>query len=83
MWYETEIPEELVSLIERESKPYDDVVKVAKEIPQVLGMPSWFPALVNKIRKQGKVVRKPDYGDFTSGGDTETVYVLLLVVMPT
>lgn len=57
-------------------KNVDDVVKVAKEIPQVSGMPSWFPALVNKIRKQGKVVRKPDYGDFTSGGDTETVYVL-------
>ena len=54
----------------------DDAVKVAKEIPQVSGMPNWFPALVNKIRTQGKVVKKPDYADFTSGGDTEAVYVL-------
>ena len=29
-------------------KNVDDVVKVAKEIPQVSGMPSWCPALVNK-----------------------------------
>jgi len=54
----------------------DDAVKIVKEIPQVSGMPNWFPALVNKIRTEGKVVRKPDYGDFTSGGDTEAVYVL-------
>jgi hypothetical protein len=47
-----------------------------KAIPLVDGMPMWFPALVNKIRTQGTVVRKPDYADFTSGGDTEIVYVL-------
>ena len=29
MWYETQIPEEIVGLIERESKPYDDIVNVA------------------------------------------------------
>ena len=47
-----------------------------KAIPLVDGMPMWFPALVNKVRTQGTVVRKPDYGDFTSGGDTQAVYVL-------
>ena len=50
--------------------------KGATKIPMVDGMPMWFPSLVNKIRTEGKVVRKPDYADFTSGGDTETVYVL-------
>ena len=48
----------------------------AKTIPIVDGMPMWFPALVNKIRTSGKKVREPDYKDFTSGGDTETIYVL-------
>ena len=48
----------------------------AKAIPVVEGMPNWFPALVNTIRTKGKVVRKPDYKDFTSGGDTEAKYVL-------
>ena len=47
-----------------------------KAIPLVDGMPMWFPSLVNKIRTEGKVVKKPDYADFTSGGDTEIVYVL-------
>tara|TARA_B100001778_G_scaffold76218_1_gene61362 strand:+ start:283 stop:825 length:543 start_codon:yes stop_codon:yes gene_type:complete len=49
MWYETEIPEELVSLIERESKPYDDVVKVATvregEVYETRdAQTSWIPA---------------------------------------
>ena len=48
----------------------------APVIQQVPGMPSWFPALVTKIKTQGTKTRGPDYGDFTSGGDTEAVYVL-------
>ena len=54
----------------------DDAVKIAKEIPQVSGMPNWFPALVSRIKTQGTKTKGPDYGDFTSGGDTEAVYVL-------
>tara|TARA_R110002051_G_scaffold211658_2_gene276929 strand:+ start:434 stop:1285 length:852 start_codon:yes stop_codon:yes gene_type:complete len=57
-------------------KSIDDVTKAVSKIPPVSGMPSWFPALVHKIRIQGKVVKKPDYADFTSGGNTETIYVL-------
>ena len=48
----------------------------APVIQQVPGMPNWFPALVTKIKTQGTKTRGPDYGDFTSGGDTEAVYVL-------
>jgi hypothetical protein len=48
----------------------------APVIQQVPGMPSWFPALVTKIKTQGTKTKGPDYGDFTSGGDTEAVYVL-------
>ena len=48
----------------------------APVIQQVPGMPNWFPALVTKIKTQGTKTRTPDYADFTSGGDTEAVYVL-------
>lgn len=48
----------------------------APVIQQVPGMPNWFPALVTKIRTQGTKTREPSYADFTSGGDTEAVYVL-------
>ena len=48
----------------------------APVIQQVPGMPSWFPALVTKIKTQGTKTREPSYGDFTSGGNTETIYVL-------
>lgn len=57
-------------------KGADDAVKIAKAIPQVSGMPNWFPALVSRIKTQGTKTKGPDYGDFTSGGDTEAVYVL-------
>ena len=39
-------------------------------------MPDWFPFLVDKIRRKGKIVREPDYKDFTSGGDTTIRYKL-------
>ena len=47
--------------------------QTATKIEKVAGMPDWFPMLVNKIRKMGKVTREPDYKDFTSGGDLDRV----------
>ena len=49
VWFETQIPEEFVSLIEKESKPYDDIVKVATvregEIFETRdAQTSWIPA---------------------------------------
>ena len=53
------------------------LTKGATKVPMTAeGMPIWFPSLVNKIKTQGTKTRGPDYGDFTSGGDTEAVYVL-------
>jgi hypothetical protein len=47
--------------------------QTATQIQKVPGMPDWFPLLVNKIRKMGKVTREPNYKDFTSGGDLDRV----------
>ena len=47
--------------------------QTATQIQKVAGMPDWFPLLVNKIRKMGKVTREPNYKDFTSGGDLDRV----------
>mgnify|MGYP002842945794 FL=1 len=49
MWYETDIPEEFVSLIERECTPYDDIVKVASVREGEIfatrdSQTSWIPA---------------------------------------
>ena len=41
------------------------------EIPHVAGMPHWFPALVNKIKTQGKQTKTA-----TSGRNSENTYTL-------
>ena len=54
----------------------ESVAPAARIIKPAPGMPDWFPFLVDKIRKKGKIVREPDYKDFTSGGDTTVRYKL-------
>jgi len=54
----------------------ESVAPAARIIKPAPGMPDWFPFLVDKIRKKGKIVREPDYKDFTSGGDTTIRYKL-------
>ena len=49
------------------------VAKGATKTPLTAeGMPMWFPSLVNKIRKEGKV-KKADYGD-VKGGEGIDIY---------
>ncbi len=49
------------------------VAKGAAKTPLTAeGMPMWFPSLVNKIRKEGKV-KKADYGD-VKGGEGIDIY---------
>jgi hypothetical protein len=54
----------------------ESVAPAARIIKPAPGMPDWFPFLVDKIRRKGKIVREPDYKDFTSGGDTTIRYKL-------
>ena len=54
----------------------ESVAPAARIIKPAPGMPDWVPFLVDKIRRKGKIVREPDYKDFTSGGDTTIRYKL-------
>ena len=60
--------------IPRGAKEIAEVVaKGAAKTPLTAeGMPMWFPSLVNKIRKEGKV-KKADYGD-VKGGEGIAIY---------
>jgi hypothetical protein len=63
-------------MMPRSVKKAAELLPAAKPIMSSPGMPDWFPLLANQIRNRGKVVREPDYGDFTSGGDTTVRYQL-------
>ena len=57
-------------------KVADAMVPAVKKIVPTPGMPDWFPLLAQQIKTKGKVVREPEYADFTSGGDTTVRYEL-------
>ena len=63
-------------MMPRSVKKAAELLPAAKPIMSSPGMPDWFPLLANQIRNRGKIVREPDYGDFTSGGDTTVRYQL-------
>ena len=57
-------------------KVADAMAPAVKKIVPTPGMPDWFPLLAQQIKTKGKIVREPEYADFTSGGDTTVRYEL-------